>query len=96
MNYSAKFDINPLFHVEKFDNEILLYSVSKAEGVYLNETAYLIWEMCAKDNTIEETIALLENSYPNQKEAIRGDVLSTTESLVNSGVLIARNDIPNP
>lgn len=96
MNSSQKFEINTLFQVEKFDNEILLYSVSKAEGVYLNETAYLVWEMCSKDNSIQEIITLLEEVYPNQKEAIQKDVISTIESLVNNGALIAQNALANP
>lgn len=96
MSSSQKFDHNPLFHIEKFDNEILLYSVSKAEGVYLNETAYLVWEMCSKSNSIEEIVTLLEKAYPGQKDAIREDVHQTIESLVNNGALIARDDISNP
>lgn len=96
MNSSQKFDHNPLFQVEKFDSEILLYSVSKAEGVYLNETAYLVWEMCSKNNSIQEIVDILEKVYPDQKDAILEDVHVTIESLVNNGALIARDDLANP
>ncbi len=44
MENTQKFTLNPEFTVEKFDNEILLYAISKSKGVYLNETAYLVWD----------------------------------------------------
>lgn len=70
MENSQKFTLNADFTVEKFDNEILMYSVSKSEGVYLNETGYLVWEMCGKGHSVEEIITLLEQAYPQQKETI--------------------------
>ncbi len=92
MIYSQKFILNPAFKVEKFDNEILLYAVAKTEGVYLNETAHLVWEMCGKDNSVEEIITLLEEAYPLQKESIREDVVAAVDSLVETGALIGGND----
>ncbi len=92
MEYSQKFNLNPEFKVEKFDDEILLYAVSNTSGVYLNETAYLVWEMCSQDQTVEEIITLLEETYPLQKETIRGDVTAAIESLVEYGALVVCND----
>ncbi len=92
MEYSQKFNLNPEFKVEKFDDEILLYAVSNTSGVYLNETAYLVWEMCSQDQTVEEIITLLEETYPLQKTTIRGDVTAAIESLVEYGALVVCND----
>jgi len=92
MEYSQKFILNSEFKAEKFDNEILLYAVSKAQGVYLNETAYLVWEMCGQNNSVEEIIALLEEAYPLQRESISGDVEAAIDSLVETGALIGGND----
>jgi hypothetical protein len=91
MEYSQKFTVNPAFKVEKFDNEILLYAVSSTKGIYLNETAYLVWEMCSQDNSIEEIIVLLEEAYPGESDTIRIDVLAAVESLVENGALIVEN-----
>jgi len=91
MEFSQKFTVNPAFKVEKFDNEILLYAVSSTKGIYLNETAYLVWEMCSQDNSIEEIIVLLEEAYPGQNDTIRMDVLAAVESLVENGALIVEN-----
>jgi hypothetical protein len=86
------FSINPQFNAERFDNEILLYSASISEGLYLNETAYLVWEMCSKHKTVEEIISLLKIAYPQQKEMIKNDVTQVIKSLVESSTLIICND----
>ncbi|MCP3888429.1 MAG: PqqD family protein [Desulfobulbaceae bacterium] len=92
MIFLEKYSLNPLYKIEQFDNEILLYSGSVADGLYLNETAYLIWQMCDQGFSVEEMTVHLENAYPDQKEMIRGDVSAAIESLVESGALIASND----
>lgn len=91
MEYSRKFIVNSAFRVEKFDNEILLYAVSSSRGVYLNETACLVWEMCAQCHSIDTIITLLEEAYPLQKETICEDVVAAIESLLENGALIADN-----
>ena len=92
MKYAQKFIVNPAFRVEKFDNEFLLYAVSTTRGLYLNETACLVWELCAQGHTVEEIIALLRTAYPQQQEMIRQDVVAAIESLAETGALIAGND----
>lgn len=89
---SQKLRLNPEFKVEKFDNEILLYAISNTKGAYLNETAYLVWEMCAKNHSIAEIIAILQKAYPQQKEAVREDVIAAIDSLVDTGALLINND----
>ena len=92
MEYLHKFLLNPDFKVEKFDNEILLYAVSNTSGVYLNETAYLVWEMCSQGQSVEEIVLLLEETYSHQKETIREDVTVAITSLVDYGALIPSSD----
>ncbi len=79
--------INSKFILEKFDNEILLYSVAETRAVYLNETAHLIWCLCSEQMTIGEMINFLEKKYPDQKSAIRNDVLSALENLISQEVI---------
>lgn len=88
MGDSRKYIMNPEFKVEVFEKEILLYSVSKSKGVYLNETAYLVWEMCGKGYSVGEIITLLEETYPEQENEIRGDISEAIESLVENGALV--------
>lgn len=92
MNPAQKFTLNPEYRVEKFDNEILLYAVSSTKGIYLNETAWLVWEMCANDHSAADIIELLAQAYPPQRATIPEDVSAAIRSLVDSGALIVRDD----
>ncbi len=92
MDDSQKFTLNSKFKVETFDNEILLYAVSNSKGIYLNETAYLVWEMCGKGHSVDEIITLLKEAYPEQRDTIREDVIAALESLVENGALIPADE----
>lgn len=92
MKDTQKFILNPEFKLEKFDNEILLYAVSSSKGVYLNETAHLVWGMCGKNYSVAEIIDLLEEAFPDHKASIHGDVVAAIESLVDDNVLIAADE----
>ena len=92
MKNQQKFRQNPTFKSEIFDNEIFLYAVSDATGIYLNQTASLVWELCSKNYSITDIIGLLEKAYPQQKKTIGEDVVSAIESLVENRVLIAQDD----
>ncbi len=85
---TQKYILNPDFKAERFDNEILLYASSSSKGVYLNETAYLVWQLCEKGLSVGEMIEVLEEEYSQQKAIIREDILLAIESLAESGALI--------
>ncbi len=85
---TQKYILNSKFKAEKFDNEILLYDASSSKGVYLNETAYLVWQMCENGLSAGEMIEVLEEEYSQHKAVIREDIVSAIESLVKSGALI--------
>ena len=80
--------VNREFKLERFDNEILLYSVTDTTAVYLNETAFLVYGMCSSEQTIGEIIALLEEAYPDQKPTIRADVTTALNQLIDNGALL--------
>jgi hypothetical protein len=92
MDFQQKFTLNPDYKVEEFDNEVLLYSVRDSKGVYLNVTACVVWELCHKCQSVEEIVTLLEEVYPQQKAAIREDVVLAIESLVENGALVATDE----
>jgi hypothetical protein len=79
--------VNNEFKLERFDNEILLYSVTDTTAVYLNETAFLVYGMCISGRNIGEIIALLEEAYPDQKHTIRADVTAALDQLIDNGAL---------
>ncbi len=89
MNSSEKLSHNPEYRVEKFDDEILLYAMSSTKGVYLNDTAHLVWQMCGQGHNLEEIVTLLEEAYPEQRDAVRADVLSAVDSLKEHNALVS-------
>jgi hypothetical protein len=79
--------LNEEFKIEQFDNEVLLYSVSKTQAVYLNQTALLVYGLCSSGSSIGEIIASLEDAYPDHKESIRIDVTASLQQLIELGAL---------
>lgn len=80
--------LNDAFKLERFNNEILLYSMTDTKAVYLNDTAALVCGMCGSGQSVEEIVALLEEAYPAQKDTLRDDVITALGQLVENEVLI--------
>lgn len=80
--------INAGFQLERFDNEILLYSVTDTKAVYLNETACMVYGMCNSGQTVGQIVALLEEAYPGQQTTIRQDVGEALQQLIQDGALV--------
>lgn len=79
--------INSSYIIEKFDDEILLYTEAGTQAVYLNDAAHAVWQLCKEDMSVGQMILYLEDVYPDQKEQIRKDVLSALETLQSNGVI---------
>lgn len=79
--------INSSYTVEKFDDEILLYTEAGTQAVYLNDAAYAVWLLCKEDMSVGQMILYLEQIYPEQKEQIRKDVLAALGTLQSNGVI---------
>lgn len=87
MDENQKPIVDPAYTIEKFDDEILLYTETKDHAVYLNEAAYAVWELCKENLTVGEIVAYLQNLYPDQKKQIEGDVLVALQTLEERGVI---------
>lgn len=87
IDLSQQFSPSEEYVVEVFDQEILLYATTKSSGVYLNETAYLVWQLCGEGKSAGQIISLLEKNYPEETSAIHSDVISAISSLVECGAL---------
>ena len=92
MTSPPSFVLNPDFKEERFDNEILLYAMTSSKGIYLNETAYLVWELCKAGYSLDQTVTLLEEKYPEQQNSIREDVHNAVQSLLQSSALLEADD----
>jgi len=87
MNIKSKPEVNLAYTVEKFDDEILLYTEAGTQGVYLNDAAYVVWQLCKEDLTIEQIIEYLEDSYPGQKDQIKDDIIAALNTLESNNVI---------
>jgi len=79
--------VNSDFQGEIFGNEMLLYTLSDTQAVYLNETAHLVWQLCRERRTVGEVVTFFIENYPEQKDQVKKDVITTISSLVESNVL---------
>ena len=87
MNRKLKPIVNPAYSVEKFNDEILLYTKAGTKAVYLNDTAYGVWLLCKEDLTVGQIIDCLEQVYPEHVDQIREDVIAALETLVSNNVI---------
>lgn len=87
MNAVRRFILNPDYQAERFDDEVLLYAVSVGQGVYLNETAFLVWELCGCGLSEEEMAVQLEAAYPEQQAVIRDELAAALRSLLANGII---------
>lgn len=87
MNDEQKPVVNSAYTAESFDDEILLYSKEGTQAVYLNDAAHAVWLLCKEDMNVGQMIAYLQEVYPDQKEQIRGDVLSALTMLQENNVI---------
>jgi hypothetical protein len=79
--------INPDYHVEQFDNEVVLFTLNGGQVVSLNQTAHLVWRLCQQGITVGEMIELLVEAYPDQADAIRADVIDALETMAGHGII---------
>ncbi len=85
--------MNPEYTVEKFDDEILLYTEAGTQAVYLNDAAYAVWQLCKEDMTVGQIIGYLEDAYPRQKDQIRDDVTAALNTLESNNVIELSDDL---
>ena len=75
------------FKMEVFDDEVLLYHQQKTKGVYLNNTAAIIWMLCDGKRSTSEVESMLKEAYSEDIDSISDDVHSTIKHLKKIGVI---------
>jgi hypothetical protein len=81
---------NPDYTAEEFDDEILLYTKNGSHAVYLNDTAYAVWQLCREKISVGEIIAYFEEAYPDQATQIRSDVIAALSMLESNNLISLR------
>jgi hypothetical protein len=77
----------PGYVVEQIDDELLLYHGERTTVVYLNQTAFMIWQLCDSERSVADITALLTAVFSEDGDAIAQDVAHAVKLLVSLGVI---------
>lgn len=80
---------NSNFELVSTENDFQLVNKQSNLGVYINQTAALIWTML-KDSSKEEIVASLKEQFPENKKLIDQDVEDTISMLMYHGIIEER------
>jgi hypothetical protein len=72
---------------EEMEGESLIYQRATKQGIYLNETATVIWRLCDGTRSIDAIIGALAELYPDVASDIASDVRATIDRLVELGAV---------
>jgi hypothetical protein len=79
--------ISESYTAEEFEDELLLYSTTDEQALYLNNTAQAVLQLCADDLTVAQIIEYLQQHYPDQREEIDQEVIEVLSALESNGVI---------
>lgn len=87
MDKSKKPKISESYTAEKFEDELLLYSESGENALYLNTTAQAVLQLCSEDLTVAQIIEYFQKHYPDHQEEIDPQVVEVLSTLESNGVI---------
>jgi hypothetical protein len=57
------------------------------QGIYLNETATVIWRLCDGSRSVDDIISVLTEAYPDMVVQVTSDVQNAIDRLVRLGAI---------
>ena len=87
MKRDTKPRISESYTAEKFEDELLLYSKTDEQALYLNNTAQAVLQLCGDDLTVAQIIEFLQQHYPDQRQEINQEVTEVLSNLESNGVI---------
>jgi len=87
MKRDTKPRISESYTAEKFEDELLLYSKTDEQALYLNNTAQAVLQLCGDDLTVAQIIEFLQQHYPDQRQEINQEVIEVLSNLESNGVI---------
>ena len=88
MIYSQKPTPATGFILEQIDDELIIFHPGKLTTIYANNTGALVWQLCNGENSVDDIIIFLSETYPNATKTIGDDVQETIQKLVENGALL--------
>jgi hypothetical protein len=77
----------PDFIIEPLEGELLLYHLNEQKVLYLNQTAFLIWQLIDGKRSVGEILDLLSAAYPESTGQIAVDLDDTLQSFQENGCI---------
>lgn len=65
----------------------LVHIERRADAVFVNPTAAMVWGLCDGETSIEDIIADLRTAYPENSHTVPEDVLFALRKLVDFGIV---------
>lgn len=75
---------NPAY---EYRDGFLVHTERRADAVFVNPTAAMVWGMCDGETSIKEIIEDLRAAYPEKGDAMREDVLSALRKLASYDIV---------
>ena len=72
---------------QEYDGEAVLVDPQDATCRVLNETASLVWRVCATPTTVAEIVAALQDEYEIDAEQARADVEEIVREFLDKRIL---------
>ena len=77
----------PDFILEPLDGELLIYHLNERKVLYLNQSAFLVWQLVDSERSVGEMLELLTSAYPESKDQISVDLQDTLQSFLDNGCI---------
>ncbi|MCP5094028.1 MAG: pyrroloquinoline quinone biosynthesis peptide chaperone PqqD [Chloroflexi bacterium] len=75
------------FLLEKLDDELILLHPTGLTLIQSNESGSMIWQLCDGQRTVADIIQLLSAAYPESKDEIAADVVTTLNQFAKHGAI---------
>ena len=76
------------FEMQRFEDEILLFDAYSATGIWLNQTASLVWLLCDGERRLSDIIDFLRETYPRAADRLPSEVAEAVDLLSGHGAII--------
>ena len=78
---------NGRYLLEEMEGESFVFRPPAEQGIYLNETATVIWKLCDGTRSVQQIVDFLAEAYPDSAADILNDVSNTIDNFMRIGAL---------
>jgi coenzyme PQQ synthesis protein D (PqqD) len=75
------------FVLRQVGGKTSLYRHSIDKTIYLNDSAAAVWQLCDGERTVQQTVDLFADAYPEARAEVVADVNQSIDELYREGAL---------